>query len=110
MAKDVRELSRAMGQAHPTWGSPRIMGDLRKLGIEVAQSTVEKSRVHPRKPSSPPWPTLLKNHAPDLVALDCFTVPTGTFNVLRSISRSLSEIQVIKTCDAFPLPGSTRDG
>ena len=40
--KEVRELIRAMWQANPTWGSPRIVGELRKLGLNVAKSTVEK--------------------------------------------------------------------
>jgi transposase InsO family protein len=82
IAKDIRDLIRAMWQANPTWGSPRIVGELRKLGITVAKSTVEKYRARPRKPPSPTWKTFLKNHARDLVALDFFTVPTVTFKVL----------------------------
>jgi hypothetical protein len=82
IAKEVRDLIRAMWQANPTWGSPRIVGELRKLGIEVAKSTVEKYRVRPRKPPSPTWKAFLKNHVQDLVALDFFTVPTVTFRVL----------------------------
>jgi putative transposase len=82
IAKDIRDLIRAMWQANPTWGSPRIVGELRKLGITVAKSTVEKYRARPRKPSSPTWKTFLKNHARDVVALDFFTVPTVTFKVL----------------------------
>ena len=35
------------------WGAPRIVGELRKLGINVATSTVEKYRPQRRKPSSP---------------------------------------------------------
>jgi putative transposase len=58
------------------------VGELRKVGIMVAKSTVEKYRVRPRKPPSPPWKTFLKNHARDPVALDFFTVPTVTFKVL----------------------------
>jgi putative transposase len=71
-----------MWQAHPTWGSPRIVGELRKLGIAVATSTVEKDRLRPTKPPSPTWKTLLKNPIQDLVGLDCFTVPTVTYKVL----------------------------
>jgi putative transposase len=82
IAKDIRDLIRAMWQANPTWGSPRIVGELRKLGITVAKSTVEKYRTHPRKPPSPTWKTFLNNHVWDLVALDFFTVPTVTFKVL----------------------------
>ena len=71
-----------MWQANPTWGSPRIVGELQKLGIEVAKSTVEKYRPRLRKPSSPTWKTFLKNHRRDVVARDFFTVPTVTFRVL----------------------------
>ena len=71
-----------MWQANPTWGSPRIGGQPRKLGIDVAQSTVEKYRVRPHRPPSPTRKTFLKNNAPDLVSLDFFVVPTVTHKVL----------------------------
>lgn len=58
------------------------MGELRKLGIEVAKSTVETYRVRPRKPPSPTWKTFLKTHVQDLVSLDFFVVPTVTHKVL----------------------------
>jgi hypothetical protein len=76
LAKEVQALIRAMWQANPTWGSPRIVGELRKLGIEAAKSTVEKYRTRPKQPPSPTWKTFLKNHMQDLVALDFFVVPT----------------------------------
>jgi putative transposase len=82
MAKEVRQLIRDMWQANPTWGSPRIVGELHKLGIEVAKSTVETYRVRPRRPSSPTWKTFLKNHVQDLVALDFLVVPTVRHMVL----------------------------
>lgn len=82
LAKEVRDLIRQMWQANPTWGSPRIVGELRKLGIAVAKSTVEKYRPRPKKPPSPTWKTFLKNHMQNLVALDFFVVPTVTFRVL----------------------------
>ena len=53
VAKGIRDLIRKMSDANPTWGSPRIVGELRKLGIEVAKSTVEKYRVRRLKPPSP---------------------------------------------------------
>ena len=62
--------------------APRIVGELRKLGIDVAKSTVEKYRMRPQKPPSPTWKTFLKNHVQDLVALDFFVVPTVTHKVL----------------------------
>jgi putative transposase len=82
IAKELRELIQAMWQANPTWGSPRIVGELRKLGIGVAKSTVEKYRVRPRKPPSPTWKAFLQNHVKDLVSMDFFVVPTATYQVL----------------------------
>jgi putative transposase len=82
IANDVRELIRTMWQANPTWGSPRIMGELHKLGIDVTKSTVEKYRIRPLKPPLPTWKTFLANHMQDLVALDFFVVPTLMNKVL----------------------------
>jgi putative transposase len=82
IAKDVRNLIRAMWQANPTWGSPRIVGELQKLGIYVAKSTVETYRVRRRKPPSPPWRAFLQNHVKDLVSMDFVVVPTVTHKVL----------------------------
>ena len=82
VAQEVRELIQAMWQANPTWGSPWIVGELRKVGIKVTKSTVEKYRRRPPKPPSPTWRTFLQNHVKDLIALDFFVVPTVTHKVL----------------------------
>jgi transposase InsO family protein len=71
-----------MSAANPLWGAPRIHGELLKLGLTVSPATVSKYMLRPRRPPSPAWRTFLKNHAPDLIALDFFTVPTATFRVL----------------------------
>ena len=80
--RDLRDLIRQMSRANPLWGAPRIHGELLKLGLTVSQATVSKYMVRPRRPPSQAWRTFLKNHAPDLMALDFFTVPTATFRVL----------------------------
>lgn len=82
IAKEVCQLIQDMWQSNPTWGSPRIVGELRKLGITVAKSTVEKYRPRTPKPPSPTWKAFLHNHVRDLVSCDFFTVPTATFRVL----------------------------
>jgi putative transposase len=71
-----------MSSANPLWGTPRIVGELRKLGIEVAKSTVDKYRLRPRKPPSPAWKAFLTNHVTDLVSIDFFVVPTIRFKLL----------------------------
>jgi putative transposase len=82
IAREVREIIQDMWRSNPTWGSPRIVGELRKLGITVAKSTVEKYRPRIRKPPSPTWKAFLTNHVKDIVACDFFTVPTVTCRVL----------------------------
>jgi transposase InsO family protein len=82
ISKEVRDLIQDMWRSNPTWGSPRIVGELRKPGIDVAKPTVEKYRPRSRKPSSPTWRAFLNNRVKDLVSCDFFTVPTVTFKVL----------------------------
>jgi hypothetical protein len=71
-----------MRQANPLWGAPRIHGELLKLGIAVAQSTVAKYLSRPRKQPSQSGRTFLTNHLAQTAAIDFFTVPTATFRVL----------------------------
>ena len=71
-----------MWQANPTWGSPRIVAELAKLGIDVAKSTVEKYRPRRGRPTSPTWRTFLDAHFRDLVSIDFFVVATVRCRVL----------------------------
>jgi hypothetical protein len=71
-----------MSTANPLWGAPRIVGELGKIGIEVAKSTVEKHMVRHRKPPSPTWRAFLKNQVKEIVAIDFFVVPTVRNQVL----------------------------
>src|ERR1035441_8449224 len=52
VAANIRDLIRRMHQANPLWGAPRIHGELLKLGIAVAQSTVARYLRGPHKPPS----------------------------------------------------------
>jgi len=79
---DLRALIRQMSMENPLWGAPRIHGELLKLGYEVAQSTVAKYMVKRRRPPSQGWRTFLRNHAPDIAAMDLFVVPTIGFDLL----------------------------
>jgi transposase InsO family protein len=64
------------------WGAPRIHGELLKLGFEVAPSTVAKYMVRWHGPPSQGWRTFLRNHAPNIAAMDLFVVPTIGFDLL----------------------------
>jgi hypothetical protein len=81
VAANIRDLIRRMSQANPLWGAPRIHGELLKLGIVVAQSTVARYLPRSRKPPSQTWRTFLRNHLAQTAAIDFFTVPTATFRV-----------------------------
>ena len=70
------------GIENPLWGAPRIHGELLKLGFEVAQSSVAKYMVKRRGPPSQGSRTFLRNHAPDIAAMDLFIAPTIGFDLL----------------------------
>ena len=79
---DLRVLIRRMSIENPLWGAPRIHGELLKLGFEVAQSSVAKYMVKLHGPPSQGWRTFLRNHAPEIAAMDLFVVPTIGFDLL----------------------------
>ena len=81
----LRALIRRMSIENPLWGAPRIHGELLKLGFEVAQSSVAKYIVKRRVPPSRGWRTFLRNHAPDIAAMDLFVVPTIGFDLLYAL-------------------------
>lgn len=80
--REIRDLITKMCVSNPTWGAPRIHGELLKLGIDVSQTTVSKYMVRRRKPPSQTWRTFLENHVKQLVSIDFFVVPTVNFRIL----------------------------
>ena len=74
---EVRNLIRRMSLENPTWGAPRILSELALLGHSVAEY-----RVRQPKPPSQNWRTFLKNHVGQIAAVDFFTAPTVTFQML----------------------------
>src|ERR1700740_331899 len=115
IATELRALIRRMSMENPLWGAPRSHGELRKLGFEVAQSSVAKYMVKRRGPPSQGWRTFLHNHAPDISAMDLFVVPTIGFD-FRLDRRDLVWINVTATptaewvarqiTEAFPWNGA----
>ncbi len=71
-----------MSRENPTWGVPRIHGELLKLGMDIGETSVSKYLVRPRRPPSQTWRTFLDSHVKDLVSIDFFTVPTIRFQTL----------------------------
>jgi transposase InsO family protein len=82
---ELRALIWRMSIDNPLWGAPRIHGELLKLGFEVAQSTVAKYMVKRWGPPSQGWRTFLRNHSPEIAAMDLFVVPTVGFSLLYTL-------------------------
>jgi hypothetical protein len=82
IAKEVRDLIRRMSLENPLWGASKIHGELLKLGIEVAQSTVSIYMVPRRDRPLQSWKTFVRNHMEGIAAIDLFVVPTITFQQL----------------------------
>jgi len=68
---------------NPLWGSPRIHGELLKLGFSVAHASVAKYMLR-RYPhgGGQSWKTFLHNQAEGIASIDLFTVPTILFEQL----------------------------
>jgi putative transposase len=82
VSREIRDLIRRMCRENPSWGAPRVHGELLKLGIDIGETSVSKYMVRCRKPPSQTRRTFLENHVQQLVSIDFFTVPTIRFQVL----------------------------
>jgi hypothetical protein len=71
---EIRALIRRMSKDKPLWGGPSIHGELLKLGIKITQG-----------PPSPTWRSFLRNHLPDIAAIDMFVIATATFQLLYTL-------------------------
>ena len=84
LAKEIRNLIFRRGAENPTWGAPRIHGELLMLGFDVSERSI--SRWMKRAPRDPEltrrWQAFVRNHRDAIAAMDFFTVPTVTFQLL----------------------------
>lgn len=69
---------------NPSWGAPRIHGELKMLGFEISERTVLRwMQKTPRQPEpGQRWKTFLANHREVIAAMDFLAVPSLTFGVL----------------------------
>ena len=83
-SKEVRELIFRMVVENPTWGAPRIHGELLMLGFDVSERTISRWMKRALRDPEPAkrWLTFLHNHREAISAMDFFTVPTITFSAL----------------------------
>jgi putative transposase len=82
---EIAQLITRMAKDNPRWSRRRIAMELAKLGFRVDKNTVAKympkSCPRPPRPSQT-WTTFVRNHIAGTIAIDFFTVPTVTFDVL----------------------------
>src|SRR5215469_9945464 len=83
-SKQVRDLICQMMAENPTWGAPRIHGELLMLGFDISERTVSRwmKRMSRNPDRAKRWLDFLRNHREAIAAMDFFTVPTITFSVL----------------------------
>jgi transposase InsO family protein len=82
IGREVRDLIRRMSFENSLWGATKIHGELLKLGIAVAQSTVSVYMVPRRGRPLQTWKTFLRNHMEGIASIDLFVVPTIAFQQL----------------------------
>src|SRR5207302_10119709 len=84
ISQEVRDLIFQMVTENPSWGAPRIHGELLMLGFDVSERTI--SRWMKRAPRDPQlaqrWRTFLANHTDAIAAMDFFIVTSITFGVV----------------------------
>ena len=109
MSKELRELIYRMVAENPTWGAPRIHGELQMLGFDVSERTVLRwMRKAPRSPEpAKRWMAFLSNHREAIAAMDFFTVPTLTFGVLHCFFVIAHDRRRILHCNVTRHPSST---
>ena len=67
LAKAHQELIRWISANSVLWGAPRVHGEVRKLGINVSQTTVAKYMGPRTTRPSQSWRAFLRNHGRELV-------------------------------------------
>ncbi len=84
ITEEMQTLIRRLATENPTWGAPRIHGELLKLGLVLSERSVARylRRLRPRGDAGRRWAAFLANHREAIVACEFFTVPTVAFQPL----------------------------
>jgi putative transposase len=81
IASEVRDLIVRLARENPSWGYLRIVGELRRLGINVSATSVRNILMKAGVPPAPQrdrqsWRRFLRAHGASILACDFFTVDT----------------------------------
>lgn len=103
---EVRSLIQSLAAENPEWGVPKVHGELQKLGFVVSERSVARylARVGRRGDPGRKWLAFLQNHREVIVAMDFFTVPTVTFQLLYCFFVIAHERRKILHCNVTRHP------
>ncbi len=104
VAPETIALIRAMAVVNRSWGAERIRGELLKLHIRVAKTTIQRymRQARPPRRSGQTWATFLRNHAAAIWACDFLPVtdllfrPLYAFFVVELASRRVVHVGVTR--------------
>jgi transposase InsO family protein len=93
---------------NPTWGAPRIHGELLMLGFDLSERSVaRRMKRAPRNPDlSKRWLVFLRNHREAIDAMDFFAIPTLTFGILYCLFVISHERRRILPCNLTRNPNT----
>jgi putative transposase len=93
---------------NPTWGASRLHGELRMLSFDISERTVLRwMQKAPRNPKpAKRWEAFLMNHREAITAMNFFTVPTLTFDMLYCFFVISHEKRRILHCNVTKHPTS----
>jgi putative transposase len=119
VAEEIRQLIRRMRTENPTWGAPRIHGELLLPGFEISEPTVsrylQRLKRSPQESKAQQWLAFLNNHREVIAAFDFFTVPSLCFRTLYCFfaiehgSRRILQIQCYADRDFCKILGMGMD-
>ncbi len=104
LAPETIALIQEMAGANRLWGAERIRGELLKVGIRVAKSTIQRYLRDARPPrrTGQTWETFLRNHAHEIWACDFLPVtdlffrPVFAFFVIALGTRRVIHVGVTR--------------
>jgi putative transposase len=105
--RNVRSVVLRLARENESWGYRRIHGELARLGVTVAPSTVwqilKRAGIDPApRRDGPGWPEFLRSQAQGILALDFFTTDllNGTkVYVLAVIEHDTRRVRILGTTE-----------
>jgi len=107
---EVRALIRRMVKENPSWGAPRVHGELLKLGFDVSERTVSRylRGLSPSDDARKRWSAFLRNHRDVIVAIDfspCRPSPLESYIVSPSWNTVDARSSISMSRNTRPAPG-----